>query len=65
MRNREDFRNRQAEESRALRLTEALVSESRRRAYRVEATRATSTDRWGYTDTGIISRSPPMDMNIG
>lgn len=51
LRNREDFRIRQAEKSRALRLVEALVTESRRRGYRVEATRAPRTDRWGYTDT--------------
>lgn len=51
LRNRADFRIRQAEKTRALRLIEALVSESRRRGYRAEATRAPRTDRWGYTDT--------------
>lgn len=51
LRNRVDFRIRQAEKSRALRLIEALVGESRRRGYRAEATRAPRTDRWGYTDT--------------
>lgn len=51
LRNRVDFRIRQAEKSRALRLIEALVGESRRRGYRAEATPAPRTDRWGYTDT--------------
>ena len=51
LRNRADFRIRQTEKTRALRLIEALVSESRRRGYRTEATRTPRTDRWGYTDT--------------
>jgi len=51
LRNRADFRIRQAEKPRALRLIEALVSEARRRGHRTEATRTPRTDRWGYTDT--------------
>jgi len=51
LRDRDDFRIRHAEKSRALRLLEALVSESRRRGYRVEATKAPSTGRRGYVAT--------------
>lgn len=51
LRNRADFRIRHTEKSRALRLIEALVRESRQRGYRVEATDAPRSDQWGVRNT--------------